>query len=349
MLELIIINIIILITTSVAIIFSLLIYKLQSGLKVVLTALSIGLVSLILFYNYLCSSTLIFNNSCSILLALVIFIFILFISKFLVYSKVKKIHINNREKRVKKLKKQTKVKATWIETKNLIFLYAKRSNKKDESKSITLFQTFIKIIRAITSLDYFISDISKDCIEGNIEDSYEAKAELIQYFNWLNLSIVLGFAIFIILIFDFSLWNNEIPTKVSITIMVYLFIRSISRSLEIIYAFFGDVATRTGKDKSTNLDRYDRLSLAVTSYIEIIISYSLFYYLWAFIFINDYEFILFDKLIKSIGIMTFSDIFLYNRSTENIKIFLFNTAVTLQIITSIVLVVFAVASYLSDN
>lgn len=322
----------------------------------ILTVLSIIFIGLMLFYNYLCFVPLISNNVCLILLALIIFLFIVAASKLLTYYKIKREHTSPAVEKIKKQKNYSKNKTSkslYIESKDLIFCFIKNFNIKDhfiKRKSKTpFFQTFIKIIKAVTSLDYFISDISKDWVEENIENSSKANAKLIQYFNWINLSIVLGSAILMIVIFDFEFWNNQVPTAVSKTILIYFFIRSISRSLEIIYAFYGDVATRKGNVKSTDLDRYDRLSLAVTSYIEMIISYSIFYYLWAVVFINNHKFILLDKLIKSVGIMTFSDVHLFNRSTKDIRIFLFNTAVALQIITSIVLVVFAVASYLSDN
>ncbi len=352
-----IIYIIILIIISAAIIlFSLSVENFQLFLKIILTVLSIIFVVLMLFYNYLCFVPLISNNSFLILLALVLFLFILIGSKIFACFKIKREHTSPGMKKIKKQNNYSKnkiSKSLYIESKYLIFYFIKNSSIKDhfikrESKA-PFFQIFIKIIKAVTSLDYFISDVIKDWVEENIENSSKANAKLIQYFNWINLSVVLGSAILMIVIFDFEFWNNQIPTAVSKTVLIYFFIRSISRSLEIIYAFFGDVATRKGNVKSTDLDRYDRLSLAVTSYIEMIISYSIFYYLWAVVFINNHKFILLDKLIKSVGIMTFSDVHLFNRSTEDIRIFLFNTAVALQIITSIVLVVFAVASYLSDN
>lgn len=322
----------------------------------ILTVLSIIFVGLMLFYNYLFFVPWISKNVCLILSALIIFWLILAASKLLTYYKIKKEHTSPIVKKINKQNKYSKNKTSkslYIESKDFIFYFIQNSSIKDyfikRKVKTPFFQIFIKIMKAVTSLDYFISDVIKDWVEKHTENSSEAKAKLIQYFNWINLSIVLAFAILIIVIFDFKLWNNQIPTVVNKIIMIYFFIRSISRSLEIIYAFFGDVATRKGHVKSTDLDRYDRLSLAVTSYIEMIISYSIFYYLWTVNFCHWCNFIFLDKLIKSIGIMTFSDFCLCNCSAKDIRIFLFNTAVALQIITSIVLVVFAVASYLSDN
>jgi len=257
----------------------------------ILTVLSIIFIGLMLFYNYLCFVPLISNNICLILSALMLFLFILIGSKFLACFKIKREYTFPAVKKIKKQKNYLKnkiSKSLYIESKDLIFYFIQNSSIKDhfiKRKAKTpFFQTFIKIIKAVTSLDYFISDVIKDWVEKHTKNSSEAKAKLIQYFNWINLSIVLGFAILIIVIFDFPFWNNQIPTAVSKTTLIYFFIRSISRSLEIIYAFFGDVATKKGNVKSTDLDRYDRLSLAVTSYIEMIISYSIFYYIGNYAF-----------------------------------------------------------------
>lgn len=323
---------------------------------IILTVLSIIFFGLMLFYNYLCFVPLISNNIFLILLALMLFLFILIVSKFLIYFKIKRKHVSLEVKKLTEQKNCLKnqiSKFLYLESKDFIFYFMQNSSIKNHfikrKEKPPFFQIFIKIIKAVTSLDHFISDVIKEWVEKHTENSSEAKAKLIQYFNWINLNIVLSFGILIIVIFDFKFWNNQILTAVSKTILIYFFIRSISRSLEIIYAFFGDVATRKGKVKSTDLDRYDRLSLAVTSYIEMIISYSIFYYLWAVVFCKYCDFIFLDKLIKSIGIMTFSNFINCGLSVKNLRIFLFNTAVSFQVITSIVLIIFAVASYLSEN
>lgn len=204
-----------------------------------------------------------------------------------------------------------------------------------------------------TAFDYFLSDIFKNSIENNNGIIYksEVKAKLIQYFNWSNLSIALTFASFIIvLIFNDNYINSYGGSDIIKILLIFVFIRSFSRSLEIIYAFIEDVATKEGNEKTTTLDRYNRLSLAITSYIETGIFYSIFYYLWALIFMDTKKIMFLDKLIKSIGIMSFTDIDFCNKtSVSNIQVFLYNTALALQIITSMALMFFAVASYLSND
>jgi hypothetical protein len=235
-----------------------------------------------------------------------------------------------------------------INIKELICLNDK--NIKSESKPFL--KVFKKIVKAITSFDYFLSDIFKNAIGNNDGIIYksQAKAKLIQYFNWINLSVSLTFASFIVLIFNSNYINGYDDYGMIKILLIFVFIRSFSRSFEIIYAFIEDVATKEGDKKTTTLDRYDRLSLAITSYIEIFISYSIFYYLWAIIFKGNKKIMFLDKLIKSIGIMSFTDVDFYNKmSVSHIHVFLYNTALALQIITSMVLIIFAIASYLSND
>jgi len=320
-------------------------------LSAILILISTIFISLILFSNLLFFVPLNYTYTKAILFALIAYIPIVFFSKLYIFKIVKKKYNNIKEK-TKKLKYNSKIGTIYIKTQNFIFYFIKKHDNESKLETANLFETFIKIIKAITSLDYFMSDVLKDRIVIKTENYSKSKAQLIKYFNWLNLVLTLGLAIFMILKFDFwelknhNILGNSIFNR---AFLFFIFIRSFSRSLEIIYAFYGDVATRKGKEKTTNLDRYDRLSLAVTSYIEMIISYSIFYYMWAVNFCNYCDFIFLDKLIKSIGIMTFSDFINCDLSVKDLRIFLFDTAVSLQVITSIVLIIFAVASYLSEN
>jgi len=273
------------------------------------------------------------------------------IFKFLVYKNIKDIYSDiDKSKMVSKddLDNSNKFYLACINMKEFISLNDKNIN----SDSKPFFKTFKKIVKAITSFDYFLSDIFKNSIENNNGIIYksEVKAKLIQYFNWSNLSIALTFASFIVLIFNANYINGYGGSDIIKILLIFVFIRSFSRSLEIIYAFIEDVATKEGNEKTTTLDRYNRLSLAITSYIETGIFYSIFYYLWALIFMDTKKIMFLDKLIKSIGIMSFTDIDFCNKtSVSNIQVFLYNTALALQIITSMALMFFAVASYLSND
>lgn len=117
----------------------------------------------------------------------------------------------------------------------------------------------------------------------------------------------------------------------------FLFFRTISRSLEIIIAFGND--TLQNKPQKSSLDKYDRISLAVHSYIDVILMYASLYYAFKF---ERNSINLIESLLDSIGIMTFSNFFDEFSKYELYK----KMIVYLQVITSFVLVSVSFAIYI---
>jgi len=202
----------------------------------------------------------------------------------------------------------------------------------------------LQIAKYTFSFDFFITDYLKNILESDYISPTPkvSKGIFIRLSNYYNLFIIMFFSALLIS-------NRYIIINYQKPILLFLFFRIVSRSLEVIFAFVADVTTENGKVKTSNLNRYDRLTLAINSYIEIVLSYAIFYY---FLFektskSKGLHFI--DNLFKSIGTMTFTDVKFLGESSKS-SVFLFhNLALSLQIITSLVLVVFAIASYLSSE
>ncbi|MFW6015484.1 MAG: hypothetical protein ACOCRK_03540 [bacterium] len=117
-------------------------------------------------------------------------------------------------------------------------------------------------------------------------------------------------------------------------------IRVFSRSFEIMIAFVRDVID-DGK-KRTDIISGERIKLAIYSYFEIIINFSVFYYLLSYL--SD-EAKVIKYVFESIGISTFTGV---NFSYPNYNLY-YNLFIILQLFTSISLVYFALANYISEK
>lgn len=181
----------------------------------------------------------------------------------------------------------------------------------------------------IFTLDYFFAKKYKP-------DDRKKKSDYIKLMNSNN--IILTLIIFDILIvlnyFDILIvFNILLLLKYLIGFIGY---RCISRSLELIISFGNDAIN---PKKSSILNAEDRVKLAINSYIEVVLNYAVFYYLLNVVEPPKIDPInLITSLYKSIGISTFSGI-----GTSQLGIFS-----SLHLFTSFVLVVFAIAVYLSS-
>jgi hypothetical protein len=123
----------------------------------------------------------------------------------------------------------------------------------------------------------------------------------------------------------------------------FLLVRSIWRSFEISYAFTKDAIKK--EKKSTGLTSGERIILGINSYIEIILNYSLVYYIFALyqneiIFRNFSQFErLSNAIFRSVGISTFTGIGVLN----------LDIIAVVQLFTSLSLVYFAFASYIGNK
>ncbi|EMA6345068.1 hypothetical protein U3450_004134 [Bacillus cytotoxicus] len=151
---------------------------------------------------------------------------------------------------------------------------------------------------------------------------------------------------------------TEAPYIIIDLIYIFLLIRLISRSIEIGLAFYNDtVKAKMNSDlligeRSTNLKRGNRISLAVHSYIELILLISPLYFMKPELITP----ILLDKHQQS---FLYLDYILYSASVSafNISFDMVNLTSlgkfihVLQVFMSIILVVLSVATYLGfkDN
>lgn len=148
--------------------------------------------------------------------------------------------------------------------KNITKSNSENKNKENEddknNDSLTLFGK-------ITSLDYTVSYCSKKKIKKIINEKINL-TKYIQKKNKYNLAITLLFVI--ILLFLVSLFYCFGVSSECLKYFIYFYacffvIRLISRTMEINISFFDDVFD---KDKSTNLNKYDRIKLAFASLLE---------------------------------------------------------------------------------
>lgn len=202
------------------------------------------------------------------------------------------------------------------------------------------------IVFSILSPDFYISDSAKRShLLAN--RSGELKGEILKKFNSFNFmfSVILLIISMLLLI---SIPRLQFVIAIPLT---FLILRIISRSLEICFAFYIDVTSQ--EVKNTDLKKTDRLTLAVISYSELILSYATIYMLLnninaRYMNMKGVFYQLFDNILLSIGNITLSDSSLSYIYKDGILIELDNIKylMALQIISGLVLTVFAVASYL---
>ncbi|MBC5853340.1 hypothetical protein [Vibrio metschnikovii] len=111
-------------------------------------------------------------------------------------------------------------------------------------------------------------------------------------------------------------------------------IRTISRSLEIVYAFTRDVIAYDNAQTST-LNKFDRIKLALTSYLENILNFTVVYTVFGGAQLN-----LIQSLFDSIGRSTISNVSVSISSGATLQAFAY-----LQVFTSLTLVVLSLAIY----
>ncbi|KNH13895.1 hypothetical protein ACS78_27615 [Priestia megaterium] len=227
----------------------------------------------------------------------------------------------------------------------------------------------------------FINDFysNKDCTcEANCPSSKNGNKE-ISFCNWDSIKNARRFFI------EFSNWFNVIVTVLCTFIIVVcirdnegflvdiiyylLCYRIISRSIEILYAYFKDVVkvdsiifTNKSNEskyinnwKSSSLRKTARVSLAIHTLVEVVLVFSLFYYLtyWRIIdecieclpdvldktqFVDFYSFVLYSISISS-----------FNFSFTSYHYLIWTLAHVLQVLLSMILIVLSLAQYISNN
>lgn len=183
------------------------------------------------------------------------------------------------------------------------------------------------------------------------------KREVIIKWNHLNFSFSLIIVVLLFFCSDYMFPKLFLNKNLYIFICFLCFIRIVSRSVEIILAFFNDIIT---SKNMSNLSKFERIKLAVFSYFENILnftifylfSYNYFYYYGIFSNTSPYLRSLFEELKtippsnQPLNIIFFISKSFYISTGTNVGGI--NLFFALQILTSLTLVIFAVAGYLGD-
>lgn len=202
---------------------------------------------------------------------------------------------------------------------------------------------FWSIIHFILTPDFFWATFNKNRLAEKTSCSQQSRAEFVKYSNWINLSFV---ALLYIMVTLYEAFISR-PTTATFSTMIlqsFLITRLFSRGLEMIIAFYRDVATRVPSVRSSHLSKYQRISLAVHSYFELIIAYAISYFVLDFPLNFDHEdnftLSLLDSLYFSLGVVTFTNV--------NIDGFnnLHKLIVYSQVFTAQVLIGLSIASYI---
>jgi hypothetical protein len=205
------------------------------------------------------------------------------------------------------------------------------------TRELLLERPNISLLYILLFPDYLKSKYLKYLIKNKKSNDQQNEAKkkeelgrFIKYSNYGNLLISIIIFIITCVFYSQKYW----------LLLGFVFWRFVSRSLEIMIAFVKDVTSKS--KKSSYLDKYDRIKLATTSYIEIIIYSAAFYVTLG----KNIDYI--QALLLSLGTSTFTHVPFY---TDAIEIKLFEKDwmylfVYLQVLTSISLVVLSIASYI---
>jgi hypothetical protein len=200
------------------------------------------------------------------------------------------------------------------------------------------------IIHFVLTPDYFWATYDKNMLAVITGYNQRSRSEFVKYANWINLSFAA--LLYIVLTAYETLMFSHQATAIFSTMIFqsFLLVRLISRGLEMIIAFYRDVATRAPSHRTSDLSKYKRISLAVHSYFELIIAYAIIYYVLDFPLnfdaTPDFTLSLLDSLYFSLGVVTFTNV--------NIEGFnnLHKLIVYSQVITAQVLIGLSLASYI---
>ncbi|MFU7589037.1 hypothetical protein ACMX9J_08965 [Priestia sp. RMT2NF4] len=197
----------------------------------------------------------------------------------------------------------------------------------------------------------------------NWDSIKNARRFFIEFSNWLNV-IVTIVCTFIIVVFVGD--NRGFLVDIIYCLLCY---RIISRSIEILYAYFKDVVkvdsiiftNESNKSKyinnwkSSSLRKTARVSLAIHTLVEIVLVFSLFYYLTYWRIIGECIDCLPDILDKTQSVDFYSFVLYsismssFNFSFTSYHYLIWTLAHVLQVLLSMILIVLSLAQYISNN
>jgi hypothetical protein len=183
--------------------------------------------------------------------------------------------------------------------------------------------------------DYFWATYHKNKLAIKSGYSQHCRSAFVKYSNWINLCFAICIYLMVLIAEEFALpqWLAlSLSTKI---FQSFLLVRLLSRGVEIIIAFYRNV-------RSSDLSKYKRISLAIHTYFELILSYAVIYFMLDFPVQPDSsaEFTLLDSLYYSLGIVTFTNVEIGGLNNVH-KLIVYS-----QVITAQVLIGLSLASYI---
>ncbi|PLR59077.1 hypothetical protein CYU11_03205 [Vibrio parahaemolyticus] len=216
----------------------------------------------------------------------------------------------------------TKILAFWA-------VVGKNSNQRlSTGKQYSIFSLF--------TVDYLLSSIFKERVDFyDVKDRNKSKSCLIVVFNYVN--VAFSFVLLFLAYFSVSMnWYTE-------TVAWLCAIRFISRCIEITVAFARDVITKPAVETAKGkLTKYDRMQLALKSYIEVFVLGASVYVLT----LPPGGISLITAVNMSFGVGTFTN------TSSAISSMGFQTLILLvymQVFTTLTLVVMAFAIYIGRS
>lgn len=180
-----------------------------------------------------------------------------------------------------------------------------------------------------------------DRYECEIHEKKRKRKLFILYSNWSNLIVTS----YLTIIAVFNLYHEFIPQFFMDTMMIFIILRTLSRVIEIIYAFYSDVVSTSMThnleigERASNLKRGNRISLAIHSYVEVTLLFALIYYLLKIgTKVLNEEYI--NIILYSFSVSAFNASFIESAYT------FVNFIHVIQVGTSMTLIILAIASYL---
>lgn len=191
----------------------------------------------------------------------------------------------------------------------------------------------------ILSLDYWSVSSYKSRHHG--ADNKDKKSEFIKKSNLLNLILTIGS--FVGIVFAMGKIGVADTSHISILLKLILGVRVLSRAVEIIVGFTKDIFD---EKKTSSLNSGDRLKLAMTSLLEMTISFAMIYFLFQVSFgIEPVEIpSLKQSVFNSIGVSTLTGVSFYDSNS-----WLQNLFIVLHLLTSMSLIVLSLAKYISSK
>ncbi|MFW5794986.1 MAG: hypothetical protein ACOCV1_05840 [Bacillota bacterium] len=229
----------------------------------------------------------------------------------------------------------------WILSSTLHFIAYYRGTN---SKADIIVTSFLKMPKNKKEIIYFL--LSPDYYSASsLKNNNLLKTNKHYYGNFIRKSNIYNF-IYSGVLFVAIFWLPGHLQPILVFIKFFCGVRVVSRSFEIMIAFVRDVIDNN--KKTSDIESNERIKLAIFSYFEIIIIYAGIYFLLFDHLQSGSSVSIFFYIYKSIGISTFTNVS-YSCYSNFIESFPRDSFKILQLFTSISLLYFALAKYISSK